>query len=57
MDCPRCQSKTGHKHMHRTAHGIEETHMNGSEHYECKECSYIMFKVEAEAQDLKFVLD
>lgn len=31
--------------------------MAGSEHYQCKECGYIMFKEEGEAQGLKFFLD
>ncbi len=57
MNCPKCQKETEHDHKHDCAHGIEGTHMDGSERYECKECEYIMFKKEAEAQGLQFVLD
>ena len=57
MNCPKCQQETEHEHLHRTAYEYEGTHMSGSEHYKCKECEYIMFKTEAEAQGLKFVLD
>jgi len=57
MNCPKCQKKTEHSHEHHTAYGIEDTHMNGSEHYQCKECGYLMLKKEAEAQGLKFILD
>ncbi len=57
MNCPKCKKKTEHSHRHECAHGIEGTHMDGSEHYQCKECEYIMFKKEAETQGLQFVLD
>jgi len=57
MDCPKCKKETEHSHKHRCAHGIPETHMAGSEHYQCEVCGYIMFKEEGEKQGLKFFLD
>jgi len=36
--------------MHDCAHGIPETHMDGSERYECAVCGYKMRKEEAESQ-------
>lgn len=57
MDCPECNKNTEHNHLHNAAHGIQGTHMAGSERYECKECGYAMRKEEAESQELKFVLD
>ena len=43
--------------MHSTAHGIDGTHMAGSENYTCDDCGYKMFKSEGEKQGLKYVLD
>ncbi len=57
MDCPKCKEKTEHRHMHDAAHGIAETHMVGSERYECKGRGYHMLKEEAEKQGLTFDLD
>lgn len=57
MDCPKCKRVVEHKHMHDCAHGIPETHMTGSERYECVECGHSVRKVEGEKQGLQFVLD
>lgn len=57
MKCPKCNKKTEHLHKHDCAHGIPETHMSGSEHYECVTCGYKMRKNEAEKQGLIFTLD
>ena len=57
MKCPNCCRVTKHDHKHDCAHGIPETHMDGSERYECVNCGYVMQKEEGEAQGLKFVLD
>ena len=57
MNCPRCGALTEAKHMHDCAHGIPETHMGGSERYECVDCGYVMRKIEGEKQGLKFFLD
>lgn len=55
--CERCKQVTEHKHLHNTAHGIPETHMAGSERYECVVCGHPVFKDQAQGLDLKFVLD
>lgn len=57
MDCPKCEKETERRHMHDSAYGIAETHMAGSERYECVECGYHMKKEEAEKQGLEFILD
>lgn len=57
MKCPNCCRVTKHKHLHDCAHGIPDTHMSGSERYECEECGYVMDKKEAESQGLQFILD
>ena len=57
MKCPKCKKETEHRHMHDTAHGISETHMVGSERYECRICGYNMYKKEGEKQGLKYILD
>lgn len=57
--CPRCKKETEHRHLHDTAHGIEGTHMSGTERFECKECGHAIFAYDEEAKQpsLKFVLD
>ena len=57
MNCPKCKGLTEAKHMYDCAHGIPETHMAGTERYECVDCGYVMRKVEGEKQGLKFFLD
>ena len=56
MKCPACKKDTL-KHLHASAHGLEETHMSGTEHYEC-ECGFAVWnKEDAEQYGLKFVYD
>lgn len=55
--CIICKKNTPHKHLHNTAHGISETHMAGSERYECQMCRHSIFKNNPEAKGLKFMLD
>lgn len=57
MICPKCEKETEHKHLHETAYGFTETHMSGSEHYECVVCGYRMFAEEGELQGLPYPLD
>ena len=57
MKCPKCNKVTEHKHLRSCAHGIEETHMDGSERYQCVECGYSMFPEEGEKQGLSYVYD
>ena len=56
MKCPKCNKDTL-QHMHNTAHGIEGTHMAGSERYECECGFYIGNEKDAKKHNLKFVLD
>lgn len=57
--CENCDEETDHKHLHDTAHGIPETHMAGSERYECSACGRAIFKEQAAVRNLnlRFVLD
>jgi hypothetical protein len=55
--CNRCQRETEHTHMHDTAHGIPETHMDGSERYECSICENGIYPTEGKERGLTFVLD
>ena len=57
MDCPKCKKVTEHSHKHQCAHGIPETHLDGTERFECKDCGYSMYKAEGEDQGLIFLLD
>lgn len=36
--CRKCETLQPHTHMHDTAHGIEGTHMHGSERFVCRTC-------------------
>lgn len=54
--CPKCKEKTM-KHLHDTAYGMEETHMKGSERFECICGLHISSSKEAEKYNLKFILD
>lgn len=45
------------RHIHDCAHGIEGTHMVGSERYECMDCGRSIYKEEGKKQGLRFVLD
>lgn len=58
--CPNCkadQTIIGFNHMHDTAHGMESTHMGGTERFECKGCDYQLSRSEAKERDLVYVLD
>jgi len=57
MKCPNCQRTTEHRHLHDTAYGMPETHMDGSERYECAECGHSIRAEEGAAQGLAFILD
>lgn len=39
--CRKCEDLTEHAHLHDAAHGIEGTHMTGSERYECAACRLV----------------
>ncbi len=55
--CPECGCSHDFKHMHDTAYGMSETHMAGSERFECGWCGYMLDREEAEGFGLKYVLD
>lgn len=58
MQCPSCKASVERfNHMHDTAHGIAETHMAGSERFECPECDHILTRGEARERGLTYVLD
>lgn len=40
--CIKCKTETVHAHMHDCAHGIPETHMDGSERYVCQSCGHFI---------------
>jgi predicted nucleic-acid-binding Zn-ribbon protein len=55
--CPRCGYTCEFKHMHDTAHGIEGTHMSGSERFECTQCGSSVFYSDEAAKLFTFILD
>jgi uncharacterized protein with PIN domain len=55
--CPRCEYTCEFKHMHDTAHGIPETHMSGSERFECTQCGHMIFLHSDGASKFNFILD
>lgn len=57
MICPRCEDGIEFKHMHDCAHGIPDTHMAGSERYECPSCAYAIHAGEGKGMGLNFVLE
>ena len=57
MICPKCKNDVEFNHLHDTAHGIEGTHMDGSERYVCSICGYSIYKYEGEKYGLTYRLD
>jgi hypothetical protein len=55
--CLGCNTITYHWHLHDTAHGIPETHLAGSERFQCKECKRTTFAHSPDADLFTFVLD
>lgn len=55
--CLACGTSTWHHHLHDTAHGIMETHMAGSERFECTVCHRSTFAHSDGADTFRFVLD
>lgn len=55
--CNICKKETEHSHLHDSAHGIEGTHMAGSERYQCVECGNGIYKEEGRKNGLDFFLD
>ena len=55
--CLSCEKVTYHWHLHDTAHGIPETHMAGSERFQCRPCGRTTFSFDEGAEAFPFVLD
>jgi hypothetical protein len=55
--CPACGCQTRHLHLHDCAHGIPETHMHGSERFQCQACGHATFAHSDGAARFPFVLD
>jgi hypothetical protein len=55
--CKICQKETEHFHLHSCAYDLADTHMSGSERYQCIECGSGIYKEEGEKKGLKFYLD
>lgn len=57
--CETCNDTTEHRHMHDTAHGLEQTHMAGTERFQCTECNHSVYKAEGARRGFadKFILD
>lgn len=55
--CRICACSTLHRHLHDCAHGIPETHMQGSERFECSRCDLVTFAISEGAERFRFVLD
>jgi len=57
--CTGCKKMTPHHHLHDAAHGIPETHMSGTERYECTFCKTTIHKEDRGELNghLRFILD
>lgn len=55
--CRSCNAATLHRHLHDTAHGIEGTHMTGSERFVCSSCLLSTSAQDEGASDFPFILD
>lgn len=57
VNCPQCKKNAPMMHLHDTAHGVEGTHMAGTERYTCTACGHSLTRDEADARGLKYKLD
>lgn len=55
--CETCDDYTPHRHLHDTAHGIPETHMAGTERYQCTRCGNSIHASEGKLKGLRFLYD
>jgi DNA-directed RNA polymerase subunit RPC12/RpoP len=55
--CPLCGHTIQFKHMHDAAHGLEGTHMVGSERFECPQCGHNVFCDSKGAEKFTFIFD
>jgi uncharacterized protein with PIN domain len=54
--CPNCNGST-FRHTHNCAHGIAETHMAGTERFECVQCGRSIRAAEGKPLGFNFILD
>lgn len=55
--CRHCNLSTVHQHWHDCAHGIPETHIHGTERFECIRCRLATFAWSEGSDRFRFVLD
>jgi hypothetical protein len=55
--CPKCDYTCEFRHEHDAAHGIEGTHMAGSERFICSQCGHRVLAHDAAADRFPFILD
>ena len=56
--CKVCRKETVHRHLHDSLADFPgETHMAGSERYECSACGHAIYRKEGDKKGLKFFLD
>jgi hypothetical protein len=55
--CTSCEQTTTHNHLHNAAHGIEGSHMAGSERFECQKCGKMTYSHDLGADRFNFALD
>lgn len=57
MECPNCEMVTEFDHVRRTAHGLPQTHMDGSEQFVCRKCRRPLLDGQAAKLGLRYVYD
>lgn len=55
-NCPKC-SRNKFKHLHDTAYGMQETHLSGTERFECENCGYSIYSREGIKMGFTFFCD
>jgi uncharacterized membrane protein YgcG len=57
VKCPKCQYLGEFRHEHDAAHGIEGTHMEGTERFICSQCGHTVTAQSRDAHLFTFILD
>lgn len=55
--CPKCGGETPFRHLRDLAHRVAETHMPGSERFECAYCKYTVRAPDPNRPTLVFTFD
>jgi len=57
--CPSCDSSSldQFKHVHNCVHGMPQTHLSGSERFQCRECRFALSREEAKVRGLVYTID